>query len=108
LELVRGALGRGDPEAALLHTSLALRDRIAELVEIDVEKLPEDLGAMLKSIDPLLPKLDEALSQLWEHPLELGAAVPLAPELASRVARICFEPPVQDIRNALNDESSTR
>lgn len=106
LRLASDALGAGDVDGALLHAAIALRLRAAQEVD-DVDQLPDDLYARLASDDRLaqegvlLLRLEEAVATLGvRRPLDIGAAVLLAPRVIELVARLCLEMP-EVIRDAV-------
>ncbi len=95
LRLASDALSAGDIDGCLVQTALALNLRAA--LEGDA---PDDLLARLAADERvgvervLLPRLQEAAATLADgRPLELGAAVLLAPRLLMVVGRLCLETP---------------
>ena len=111
LSLARDALGRGDVEATLLHSRIALA--LCAGVEVDV--LPADFvaqlanDARLAAEAPLLRLLDRAAEKLAAgEELDLGAAMVTAPRALAVVGRICLEMPgvLGDVLARDNDESA--
>jgi hypothetical protein len=96
LELLRGAIDRGDVEAALVHADRALRLR----AELAGDAAPADLLQRLAT-DPrlgdegvLLELLDEAVRRIHvRRELDLGAAAVIAAPAARLVASLCLERP---------------
>ncbi len=96
LLLARGALDRGDPEGALIHTIVAMRVRFgldhAELVEV-LTRLASNLAEAGEeaSVLRLLAEAAEALGK--GRPLDIGAAVLVAPRAFRTIGRLCLQAP---------------
>lgn len=106
LKLAEDALLRGDPDACLVHSALALRAR----AELEAE-VPDDLlerlsaNARLGSQGILLARLAEAVQSLAAgHPLDLGAAHTIAPRVLQLVGQLCLDSP-QLIVDAVTDSA---
>jgi hypothetical protein len=96
LRLAGDAVQHADVEAALVHARLALRLRAAA----EGDDVPADLlqrladDARLGDEGPLLRLLDEAALKIAAgQPLDVGAAVVLAPRALAVVGRLCLETP---------------
>ena len=97
LTLADEAIARGDPEAAVLHLRLALRERAADLAGIPLADLPPDFDARLAE-DPEVSPLEAGLRLLAEtaeflaagQPTSLGLAVPVAEIMAKPVRDLCL------------------
>lgn len=107
LRLASDAVSRGDPEAALIHCSLALSERIEQE---GGSSPPDPIAHLAACIDDeraaaLLTQLGVAVSTLDRgESLEIGAAALLAPRVLELAGCLCFERP-DELRRALTEEA---
>lgn len=97
LDLADEAVLRGDPEAAVFHLRVALRERAAQLAEVAVTDVPDDLESRLAG-DPELADLAAGLQLLGEvgtrlgegRTVSLGLTLPVAELMLAPIARLCL------------------
>ncbi len=111
LSLADEAVLRGDPEAAVLHLRLALRERAAQLAGVSMAELPGDLEERLAR-DPELADLAAGLRLLGEvgahldeaRPVSLGFSLPVAELMLAPLTRLCMSLSAALIRAARDEE----
>jgi hypothetical protein len=97
LTLADEAVMRGDPEAAVVHMRLALRERAAQLAGLSFDEVPGDLEERLADDLELadmsagLRLLAQVGRRLEEHrPASLGFALPVAELMLKPLTRLCL------------------
>jgi hypothetical protein len=111
LSLADEAVLRGDPEAAVLHLRLALRERAAQLGGMGATDLPGDLEERLAR-DPEFADLAAGLRLLREvgarldqgRPVSLGFTLPVAELMLAPITRLCMSLSAALIRAARSEE----
>ena len=97
LTLADEAVLRGDPEAAVLHLRLVLRERAGQLAGLALDDVPEDLEDRLAS-DPELADMAQGLRLLahvgrrmeQRRPESLGYVLPVAELMLKPLTRLCL------------------